>query len=57
LLDDIIEDLNTAIDQARVDATTVKPEHTVDHLNLKLSIDQASTYKIGRSGAPTLAMA
>jgi len=64
MLDDIIEDLNTAIDQAKIDATAatpmaVEPEHIVDHLNLKPSIDliEPATYKIGRNGVPTPAMA
>ena len=64
MLDDIIEDLNTAIDQVKIDATAptptaVKPEHIVDQLNLKLSIDliEPSIYKIGRNGVPTPAMA
>ena len=55
MLDDIIEDLNTAIDQAKIDLTAptptaVKPEHVVDQLSLKLSIDliEPSTYKMGR---------
>lgn len=64
MIDDIIEDLNTAIDQAKIDVTAptptaVKPEHVVDQLKLKLSTDliEPSTYKIGRNGVPTPAMA
>jgi hypothetical protein len=61
MLDDIIEDLNTAIDQAKIDVTAPTPTAVkpVDQSNLKLSIDliEPSTYKIGRNGVPTPAMA